>query len=272
MTIKTSGAISVSDINAECAFNVTTPRSLNDTISRYVANIPSGIISMSDFYGKALQKQNINVTLTGHTLDLNVKSWAIAYGWNQIAPLNFVLTINGGVILGSSSIYSYALDTSDTFPSGFSITVYNYGYITGRGGDGGGAGRAFAGDQGGNAVIARVPITMYNYGIIQGGGGGGGSRPDLGWGGGAGGAGYPGGNGGIGGGYSDGANPNGTAGSLSAPGSPGVYYGGSGGYPGQAGGASPTVGPQPGGAAGYSIVGYGNVGFGNYGTVTGPVA
>ena len=270
MTIKSSGSIGISDINAECAFNVNTTRSLNDTISRYVANISSGVISLSDFYGKALNKQNINVTIAGHTTDLNLKSLAIAYGWNQIAPLNLVLTINSGVIVGSSSIYSYAIDTSSGYPSGSTLTIYNYGYITGRGGDGGGAGRSYAGDPGGPALIASNALTLYNYGVVQGGGGGGGSRPDLGWGGGAGGAGYPGGNGGIGGGYSDGANPNGTAGSLSAPGAPGVYYGGSGGYPGQAGGASSTVGPQPGGAAGRSITGIGNVSIPVWGTITGP--
>ena len=156
MTIKTTGAIGVSDINAEATFNINATRSLNDTISRYIANINSGTISLNDFYGKTLNKQNINVTIAGHTTDLNLRNLAIGNGWNQIAPLNLVVTINGGIIVGSSSIYSYAIDTGDSYPNGSTLTIYNYGYITGRGGDGGGAGRSFAGDPGGPALLARV--------------------------------------------------------------------------------------------------------------------
>ena len=218
--------------------------------------------------------QAVTLSISGWITDYNVRTAAIGAGWDQVAPVNITVNISAGSVVGSSSIYSYAFDTGSGYPAGSTITLNIGGgaYITGRGGNGGGGGRAWAGDPGGPALRAQHAITINNGGTIQGGGGGGGSRPDLGWGGGGGGAGYPAGVGGIGGGYDDGMGPNGRPGGLTYGGSQGIYYGGYGGGPGSSGTASQTIGPQPGGAGGYSVVGWANVTWGATGTILGPTS
>lgn len=52
MTLQASGVISFSNINTELQRSSTSLLSLNDTNARELANRPSGIISLSDFYGK----------------------------------------------------------------------------------------------------------------------------------------------------------------------------------------------------------------------------
>jgi len=52
MTLQASGVISFSNINTELQRSSTSLLSLNDTNARELANKPSGIISLSDFYGK----------------------------------------------------------------------------------------------------------------------------------------------------------------------------------------------------------------------------
>lgn len=271
MTIPAIGQISVIDINTELAKSPTAQLSLNNTDVRTLFAKSSGQISFSDGRGKSNAPSNFDVVISSHTLNFNVYNEAIARGWNGTSPFNMNITINSGVYLGSSSVDVYAFDTG-TLPAGCNIILTNNGYITGRGGDGGGAGRSYVGDHGGHALIARVPITIYNYGYIQAGGGGGGSRPDLGWGGGGGGAGYPGGNGGIGGGYDDGMGPNGRTGSITSGGIGGYYYGGAGGGPAQSGSASATVGSQPGGGPGNAVVGNANIAWGQVGSITGSIS
>lgn len=53
MTIKSSGIISVSDINVELGAAAATQRSLNDTNVRTLLGKSSGIISLGDAYGKS---------------------------------------------------------------------------------------------------------------------------------------------------------------------------------------------------------------------------
>lgn len=271
MALPASGQLSIADINTELNVAVNTQRSFNETAMLTLAGLPLGKLSISDFWGKANGPSNFDVVISSHTLNFNVYNEAIARGWNGTSPFNMNITINSGVYLGSSSVDVYAFDTG-TLPAGCNIILTNNGYITGRGGDGGGAGRSYVGDHGGHALIARVPITIYNYGYIQAGGGGGGSRPDLGWGGGGGGAGYPGGNGGIGGGYDDGMGPNGRTGSITSGGIGGYYYGGAGGGPAQSGSASATVGSQPGGGPGNAVVGNANIAWGQVGSITGSIS
>lgn len=271
MTLQASGQISVADINIELGKAQTSQISINDTNVRSLLKKSSGQIAISDAYGKAKAVSVFNITISSHSTSFNIRNEALARGWDGSSPISMTVTVNSGVYLGSTSIDVYAFDT-DSLPAGSQLILNNYGYITGRGGNGGGGGRSYAGDHGGHALIARVPITIYNYGVIQSGGGGGGSRPDLGWGGGGGGAGYPGGNGGIGGGYDDGMGPNGRVGTINAGGVGGFYYGGAGGGPGQSGGASATVGSQPGGSPGNAVVGNGNIAWGQVGSITGSIS
>lgn len=212
-----------------------------------------------------------SIIISANTVNFNINTALIALGWDGLSPFKASVVVNAGVAVGSSTTSAYAFDTGTVFPQGSEITLINNGTITGRGGDGGGAGRAYAGDPGGPALIARTAITITNNGVIQGGGGGGGSRPDLGWGGGGGGAGYPGGTGGIGGGYDDGQGPNGRVGTLSAGGIGGYYYGGAGGDPGASGNSSATIGPQPGGAGGLAVMGNSNIAWNVIGTTYGSI-
>lgn len=53
MTLQSSGAISIANINTELGVASTTTRSLNDSAARTLAGVASGTISMSNFYGKS---------------------------------------------------------------------------------------------------------------------------------------------------------------------------------------------------------------------------
>lgn len=213
-----------------------------------------------------------DIIISANTLDFNVNTALSALGWDGQSPFKANIIVNAGVAVGASSTASYAFDTGTVFPSGSEINLINNGTISGRGGNGGGAGRSYGGDPGGPGLIARNAIGITNNGVIQGGGGGGGSRPDLGWGGGGGGAGYPGGTGGTGGGYDDGQGPNGRTGTLTAGGIGGYYYGGAGGSPGASGASSATMGPQPGGSGGLAITGNNKISWTTIGTTYGSIA
>ncbi len=123
-------------------------------------------------------------TLTASSFDYNVKSRALAAGWNGTTQLNATITVEATGVLYASSADAYAFDTGGGFPFGSVITLVNKGLIVGRGGAGGG-GNGFSlhcgwtsigsnGADGGPALLARHAITINNTGTIGGGGGGGG--------------------------------------------------------------------------------------------------
>ncbi|HET9574536.1 MAG TPA: hypothetical protein VFP29_12510 [Methyloceanibacter sp.] len=131
-------------------------------------------------------------TISANTNNYNMKSAAIAAGWDQVAPLVMTVTVNSGVVIGSTSTGSYAFDTGNTFPSGSRLKLVNAGKIVGKGGGGGDGSdamyRAFVGDPGwgsnssdgysgtagGPALNAQVALEIDNTGGVIGGGGGGG--------------------------------------------------------------------------------------------------
>lgn len=212
-----------------------------------------------------------NYVIAANTLNFNLKTAAIAAGWNQVMPLKATVTVNAGVYVGSSSPATYAFDTGTTFPFGSTLDLINNGAILGRGGHGANSDVRFtntAGESGGPALRAQAPIAVTNNGIIGGGGGGGGSggvdvpgssyasndAPNGGKGGG--GRGHLGGAAGI---FTWGTPPitGETAGTtttsgVGSPGYAGSGTGGNGGTLGAAGTAgSSAAGGAPGGAAGY---------------------
>lgn len=117
-------------------------------------------------------------TFTGDIVfQLNVRSQAVAAGWNGTDILNATLTIDGR--LGAPNTSDYALTTDSGFPARSTITIINNGLICGKGGYGGGGANNAAingdpGQAGGPALNALYPVTIFNYGRIAGGGGGGG--------------------------------------------------------------------------------------------------
>jgi hypothetical protein len=135
---------------------------------------------MSNFYGKA-SAFNFSPTIASNTANYNLKSAAIAAGWNQVLPLNATVTINSGVYVYSTSTGAYAFQTGVTFPAGSVLRLINNGIILGGGGNGSSA-RIYATTNlgtapttGGPALLVQQAITITNNGVIGGGGGGGGS-------------------------------------------------------------------------------------------------
>ena len=187
MTIKSSGSLALTEIQAE--FGGSSPISLSEYYRNgaYVTSnntgVPtSGQISFNQFYSTV--KQFI-FTISSHVQQADLRTLALAAGWNGTAPI--VATINSGIYLWSDNTGVGGLTVSN-IPTGSIIN--NYGYIIGRGGNGG---SYSAGQAGGPALVNSVSgITVNNLSgayIAGGGGGGGGSTSGDGVGGGGGGAG-----------------------------------------------------------------------------------
>lgn len=221
----------------------------------------------------------VDAIIAADTFSISIWDYLVAQGLaTPGVPGSWVVTIVGGVTLGSKSSSLAALDTG-TFPSGSSLKIINNGTIVGLGGNGGNPGYcgetslelAGPGGAGGPALRARMAVTVVNNGKIWGGGGGGGGGGvrsgycTIGGGGGGGGGALI----GIGGnsifapvGYS-GAGDNGT---LTKGGNGGVGCetwpaGGTGGDPGQPGASSLSdpeyqcTGGANGGTAGPAVIG-----------------
>ena len=285
MTLVSSGVISISNISVELGEASTTTHSLNDASFRNLAGVASGAISMSNFYGKA-NAFTASVSITSNTTDYNIRSAAIAAGWNQVLKLVFTVNV-GGIYVGASSTGAYAMQTGASFPAGSTLSLINGGVIIGYGGKGGngGTGGALSAANGGagNAAgpgflaSAAISITNNNW-IASGGGGGGGGGGDnrkcsgsvVGGGGSGGGGGRgvsAGGSGGTTG--CPGCNPAnaGGAGTLTSAGGGGGSRcaGGAGGTGGDLGnvgsngGSSASKGGGAGGSNNNAIVGNGNI-------------
>ncbi len=187
MALAASGAISIGgatsgrSINLELGRAATATTNLNEAAVRTLAGVASGAITLSNFYGKS-SSYTFTSTIASNTANYNLKSAAIAAGWNQTAPLTATVTISGGVYVHSASTGSYAFDTGVTFPSGTTLSLINNGVIVGKGGaggnggtgqGGGGTNAGTAGSGGGPGFIAQAAISVTNNGTIGGGGGGG---------------------------------------------------------------------------------------------------
>ena len=245
MALPSSGAISLNQVNVELGLSGTAPISMGASNVRTLFGVASGAISMSNGYGKA---NAFNLTIASNTTNLNLRTAALAAGWNGTTKV--IATINSGVYVYSTSTGSYALTINGSFPGG--VELVNNGVIVGRGGAGGvGDNNPGAGSSGGPGLLVQSSVSINNAsGRIAGGGGGGG-------GGGAGTfcvspcksgcCGYAsyyagGGGGGIGNGPggNGGSAASGGSGTLTSAGSGGP--GGGNGNPGGAGGAGGTYG------------------------------
>ena len=137
--------------------------------------------SMRDFLGTAAPFIFYS-TISTDQVNYNLRSAAIAAGWNGVQALRATIVINVGVYVFASDPFHYAFDTGSSFPARTVLTLNNYGLILGWGGDGGAGGTPYvygansgsAGQNGGPALIARSAITINNSQVIGGGSGGGG--------------------------------------------------------------------------------------------------
>jgi hypothetical protein len=166
--------------------------------------------------------RRINLTVAANTRDYNIFTQA----GSPATDVDVYVTVNSGIIIGSTSTATPALTTGSGWTQRSRIFLINNGTIMGRGGAGGiggSNGNGFGGSAGGTAIDLTKDITITNNSAIYGGGGGGGgggaSGSNAGGGGGGGGAGDIGGTGAAGGTPSGNA---GAAGTSSGPGNGGA--------------------------------------------------
>lgn len=282
MAMQSSGLIKFSEIQTE--FGGSNPIRMSEYFrgGAYTTtnntNVPtSGRIAISNFYGSTSQFF-VNIT-SNLTTPQNLRTLAVNAGWDEDAPLVFV--IDSGVFISSNTTATPALTVDGEYANG--VQLINNGIIVGMGGAGGDGiwytGGGTPGAPGGGALFVSSLISITNNGSILGGGGGGA-------GGGGAGSGATGGNGG--GGQSGltnspraiGANTSDTAtdGTYTSPGTGGSFgcyfneaaqreicggIGGNGGAHGQPGqnsdGSSLPTSGAAGGAGGYAVTGDSNI-------------
>jgi hypothetical protein len=194
-TLPVSGAISVSAIQA--AFGLSGALGLNALYrgGSIVPNGPaqnaavptSGAISFGNLYGAtdvaAPAGYSFSATISANTLNYDVATAASAAGWNGTEALFASITINAGVVVGSSSTGAYAF-TIPSLPANSTVLLICNGTIVGMGGAGGTGGTAnygqttnlglTGGASGGPGLLCQFPTTLQGAGVIGGGGGGGG--------------------------------------------------------------------------------------------------
>jgi hypothetical protein len=177
MAIGSTGAISFAGtIGVELGRSATAQIAMSESQVYTLAGTTLGAqVSFSTFYGKS-NALTINLTISSDTANYNMKSAAIAAGWNGTSAATINCTINSGVYVYSTSTGSYAFDTGTSYPTGCTLNLTNNGTIIGKGGTGGNGGLSCNnGSTGGPAFIAQRAINITNNtGTIGGGGGGGG--------------------------------------------------------------------------------------------------
>ena len=128
MTTPSSGAIAISNINTEIAFPTTANSSLNQSSFRNLVGIPSGAISLSNFYNRT----NLLWADTGSTYHPNIA----VYGTTYTSDSPTCGIDNGGGFYvnvptdqGGSSFYTTTLVNYGP-ANGYTIRLYNAdGYI-----------------------------------------------------------------------------------------------------------------------------------------------
>ena len=264
MTLPASGPISFNAINVELGVAGTTNASMGQASYRTLAGVPSGTISLSNFYGKS-NRVAISYTFTASTANASLNVAAI--GGYVAGKSDITVTVNTSVYLYSTGTGTPGLTLSGG-TTGDTLTLVNNGFIMGMGGVGGNSVPTSSnGGAGGIALQLGYPTTINNTNPVAyiggGGGGGGGKGPTFG-GGGGGAGGAPGGNGGnfaaaggAGGGIgASGANappqPNGPGGfgrGGGSGGSGGAYINLSRASSGNSGGGGGRIFPGSGGAS-----------------------
>lgn len=184
MTLPASpNAISLNQVNVELGLSGTATISMNDAAVRTLAGVGGSgtIISMSNLHGKSNIVTYNLTAIAADTANYNLRSAAIAAGWNGTTPINLTATINATRRVYSTSSSTPAIVTG-SFPSGSTITLVNNGIIVGMGGSGGigsPTGTGQVGGAGGAALAMNYPLTITNNGTIYGAGGGGGGGSAL---------------------------------------------------------------------------------------------
>jgi hypothetical protein len=113
------------------------------------------------------------IDIAADVQDINLRSLYDAKYGTPPGAETVTITVRPGVVVGSSSTATYAMQTG-TWPPETTVLLVNAGYIVGRGGNGGSITFLGGGSPGGPAFYATSPIIVdTTTGIIGGGGGGG---------------------------------------------------------------------------------------------------
>ena len=150
MALPSSGPLALTQIQTE--FGGSNPISMSEYYrgGAYVTSnnttVPtSGAISISNFYG-TVKRIFIPLTISSSTYNYDVYA---NRGGSYIAGISDIqVTVNGGVIVGSTSTSTYAMLVTNSFNAGDTVTIINNGVIEGMGGNGGDS--QFAAQSGGN--------------------------------------------------------------------------------------------------------------------------
>ena len=179
MTLPSSGAISLGQVNVELGLATDEAITLGSSAVRDLFEKPTGAIALSDGYGKS---NSFAFSIASNQTNANLRTLAISAGWDQERKV--VATVNAGVFISSTSSSTSALTVNGAFPNG--VALVNNGHLVGRGGNGGIGGRytvsgvtgnislaaSGQGSKGAPALTVTVPLTVENNGTIAGGGGG----------------------------------------------------------------------------------------------------
>jgi hypothetical protein len=175
----TSGGLNQS-VNVELGRSGTATINMNDSAVRSLAGVPSGAISMNNFYGKS-NAFVFNRTISANTQNYNLLNDMVANGYVNGSGYTVNITINSGVYVWSDSTSIAGFDTGNITGTG-TINITNSGFIMGRGGTGGGSASRIVspgvtvvipGLPGGPAINTVRPLNITNNSFIAGGGGGG---------------------------------------------------------------------------------------------------
>lgn len=180
MTLPSSGAISLSQVNTELNQSSTGQISLGDANVRALAGVPSGAISMANLHGKS---STLVYNITTPQSNCNLRTLIDSMGYaGQVT--NVVVNISATI---SGSTTSADALTIGSWPAGvdLDININSGGLILGQYG-GGGAGAtsgsaAGVGGVGGDAIYCNaaisggsITISITGTGAVKAGGGGGG--------------------------------------------------------------------------------------------------
>ena len=128
----TSGGLNQS-VNVELGRSGTASINMNEAAVRTLAGVPSGAITMNNFYGKS-NRVAISSTFTANTANASLSLSSI--GGYVAGKSDITITINSGVYLYATAVGNYGLNlTGGT--AGDTLTIVNNGFIMGQGGAGG---------------------------------------------------------------------------------------------------------------------------------------
>jgi hypothetical protein len=188
MPLPSSGQITLDEMHVEAGGSTTTEGAVNDADIRSLIGAASGgpNLAFTDWYGASgAVPITINITISSNTNNYNL--WNSKGGTYSAGNTTVNVTINSGVIIGSTSTGTYAFDTGTGWSSGDVINITNNGTIKGRGGNGSDGSSIInpsqpsqyattpsSGGTGGPAFRGQFACTVTNNGSVYGGGGGGG--------------------------------------------------------------------------------------------------